>query len=221
MNAATAAGLATGALGFGMGLTGYGQTQPQPYNLPATNNAAMIAAQQQGQSGVRQTFQAMNDPIMKLQTSNMDTQLKNQGIQPGTTAYNNAMTQLSTQQNQLTAANEGQAAQLGLTEAKNTFGMQEQGGMDAFKNATINAALTGTNQQSNVTGGNQLLNSALTYGLTSPGQGQSSPLGGLFGSAYNGLFGSPTAASYGTSQVADQSMPGGTDYSTVLSGLQY
>lgn len=211
-----AAGLATGALGFGLGLTGYGQTQPTPINLPATNNAAMIAANEQGANGVMQTFHSMNDPIFALATSNMDTQLKNQGIQPGTTAYNNAMTQLSTQQNQLTAANEGQAAQLGLTSAKNTFGMQELGGEDQFKFGSANAGITGLNQAANASAGTGLLNSALTYGLTPQTAGGASLLGGATSGLYNSLFGSPTNA-----QVPDSNMPGGTDYSTVLSGLDY
>jgi len=82
---------------------------------PAIQNA--INSQFKAQTGLLQ-------PTFGIQSEQLDTQLANQGLQPGSDAYNNAKNLLAQQQNNAYTQIANNATQTGLTQQNQMFGQQ-------------------------------------------------------------------------------------------------
>lgn len=122
-------------------------------------------------------YQAGNQPMQQTARQQMDTQLKNQGLQPGEPGYDNAMRSLDTSQ---TLANDtananyantafGQASSLygmpmQMAESMATFGSPQQPNQDFVNSPGLNI------QPANLTGATANENQALTGGLTGSNQ---------------------------------------------------
>lgn len=71
-------------------------------------------------------YQQGNDPMQKTAREQMDTQLKNQGLQPGEPGYDNAMRGLVTSQTQANDAANANYAQTAFGQASQLYGMPMQ-----------------------------------------------------------------------------------------------
>jgi hypothetical protein len=101
------------------------------------------ANEQQAIDAASQQFHALNDPMFNMQSTQLDTQLRNQGLFPGDKAYNDAMMAMQNRQSQLTSASNAQAVTAGQAEQAKLFGQAlTQYGLPA---TTINS-LIGTSQ---------------------------------------------------------------------------
>lgn len=98
-----------------------------PLNFSGANeNIIQGGPQALYQPVTNQVFQGENallQPTMQQQQTQLQDQLARQGIPVGSDAYGNAETQLGTQQNQLRSAAAGNAAGIGATTAGNMFNL--------------------------------------------------------------------------------------------------
>lgn len=111
------ASISNGALGSLAGQINQNAGQPLSQSMgdPAIQNA--INSQFKAQTGLLQ-------PTFGMQSSMLDTQLANQGLQPGTDAYNNAKNLLAQQQNNSYTQIANNAEQTGLAQQNQMFGQQ-------------------------------------------------------------------------------------------------
>lgn len=109
-----------------------GGTATTPLNVNQTANNGIIASgpqaiDQNATNTIYQGEQALLQPTFKQQQTDLQDQLSRAGISVGNDAYNNAETQLGTQQNQATNAALGTATGQGITSANNMFNLALQG----------------------------------------------------------------------------------------------
>ena len=74
---------------------------------------------------------SLAQPQMERQTQQLETQLRNQGLSPGTPAYDNAISDMRNQQGEQTSRMQQDAMRLGANEQQNQFGRNLQGGQFA------------------------------------------------------------------------------------------
>ncbi|SRR5579871_3220592 len=102
---------------------------------------AMIGSQTTGLEGQQmQEWMTAQAPWLQLQSTQMDTQLRNQGIMPGTPAYNNAMNQLNQSQTMGVAGAASQFQPTAFSEAVQQYSLPLQ----------IGSGLMNLNQPGNV-----------------------------------------------------------------------
>lgn len=149
-------------------------------------------------------YQKGNDPMQQTAREQMDTQLKNQGLQPGEPGYDNAMRGLVTSQTQANdAANANyqnsayqQAAQLfgmpmQMAESLSSFGAPQQPNQDFVNAPSLNI------QPANLTGAVANQNQALQQQYQNQMSQYSGMMNGLFGIGSDalGAMGGGSAAS--------------------------
>ena len=214
----TAQGSAANALQNSAASPGVGQLTSnvsQSMGDPAIQNA--INQQYQAQTGLLQ-------PTFGIQQQSLDTQLANQGLQPGTDAYNNAKNLLAQQQNNAYTQVANNATQTGLAEQNQLFGQQLQNAQlgNTVANQPINQMLalnSGTQIQAptpaqsnaiptNVLGAAQLGYGANVNAYNASTANQNAMLGGLFGLGNAGL------GAYATNPTAFNNL-----FSSIGSGL--
>lgn len=98
-----------------------------PLNFSGVNNDIIQggpqAIDQTATNSIYQGENALLQPTFAQQQQDLQDQLSRQGIPVGSEAYNNAQTQLGTQQNQARTAALGSATGQGITSANNMFNM--------------------------------------------------------------------------------------------------
>ncbi len=92
-----------------------------------TNGSANPGAVNQAEQAAFNTQEQFLQPIQQQQSQQLQDQLVNQGLQPGTQAYNNAMQVLQTGQNQQTQAALNSAVTAGQQEQNTLYGQGIQG----------------------------------------------------------------------------------------------
>jgi hypothetical protein len=152
---------------------GYGSTpQAQNYNIPTlqssidmsgvnpvsnsntyANNAANAAFQQ---------YTNQNAPLQERALTNLDTQLRNQGLAPGDQAYDNALLDLRNQQSTANTQASLGATQFGVQGGQIMQGEDLAANQNAFGQAGTQATFANTAAQSTLQ--NQLSTGAQTYG---------------------------------------------------------
>jgi hypothetical protein len=145
------------------------------------------------QSGAQAAYQAqmgLLQPQMTQDTTNLDSQLRLQGLTPGTDAYNNAMQNLQRTQAQTTTTAANNAVQTGNNEANQNYA-SELAGYGAQNAAQNQAYSQGANTftMGNTAAGQQYGQNANTFTADNAAQGQ----------AY-----SQSLAGYGANQNAQQ-----------------
>lgn len=174
------------------------------------------AASQQTAKTLNSWQQAYNQPIFNQQQSNLDAQLRNQGLQPGTEAWNNAQNLLARNQgdvtNQYLTQNQGQAFNQALTAYQTPLqtisGLLQTGAPQGFQQAPSAqiqpanyAGIAQQNYQSQLSDYQNNVNNLGKLGVAgiglaaAPFTGGTSLLGSL-GGGVGGLFGS-NSAGYG------------------------
>ena len=151
---------------------------------PAIQNA--VNSQFNAQMGLLQ-------PTYGIQSEQLDTQLANQGLQPGTDAYNNAKNLLAQQQNNSYAQVANNAEQTGLAQQNQMFGQQvtaQNNPLNQYlalnsgtqvQNPTFPTQNTASAAGTNVLGGYQLAYGAGLNGSNYATGQQNSMLSGLIG----------------------------------------
>ena len=151
---------------------------------PAIQNA--INSQYQAQMGLLQ-------PTFGIQSEQLDTQLANEGLQPGTDAYNNAKNLLAQQQNNAYSQVANNAEQTGLAQQNQMFGQQvtaQNNPLNQYlalnsgtqvQNPTFPTQNTSSAAGTNVLGGYQLAYGAGLNGSNYATGQQNSLLNGLVG----------------------------------------
>lgn len=184
------------------------------YSTPPNLDAATGATAQK----LNQWQQAYQQPIFDQQSSNLEAQLRSQGLMPGTQAYDNAKNLLARNQgdvtNQYLTQNEGQAYnqalqqyQLPLQTAGSLFGMAAPNGGTFAPTPTAQiqpanfAGLTEQNYQNQMQNYQNNINAATKVGTAIAGVAAAPFTGGLsLGATAGGLgslFGSSPTAGYG------------------------
>lgn len=112
------------------GQAGTSATTPLDVNQTANNGIIAQGPQAIDQNATNSIYAGENallQPTFQQQQTDLQDQLSRAGISVGNDAYNNAETQLGTQQNQATNAAMGTATSQGITSANNMFNLALQG----------------------------------------------------------------------------------------------
>jgi hypothetical protein len=163
-------------------------------------------------------------PQMSQDTQHLDTQLRMQGLTPGTEAYNNAAQNLQRTQDQVStqAANQSvltgnQIASQNYQNALAGYGAQNAGQQQQYNQALATYGANNTAQEAGNTAAGQAHNQALqnyTTAYQAALQNYLQPLNSMNAVMTGQQVQSPTFSNY-----AQQSNPGGTNYTGAASLL--